>query len=158
VNMGLCRALNLMLGVAAVPAILPAAWPLAVVPLVYIAAVTALSRGEVHGGTRGVARFALISLTFVLVALAALTLREARRAWAGLMLVALLAWRVLPPFWDAYRVASPGAIRSAVRAGVLSLVLVDAVIGATYAGALYGVAILATALLAAVLARLFSVT
>ena len=158
VNMGLCRALNLMLGVAAVPAALAGAWPLALVPLVYIAAVTRLSRGEVHGGTRGVARFALISLGVVLVALTAMTLLPARRSWTGLILVVLLAWRVWPPFWSAYRVPGPGAIRNAVKVGVLSLVLVDAVIGAAYAGALYGAAILATALVAAALARLFSVT
>ena len=53
VNMGLCRGLNLLLGVAAAPAVLPSAWLLAVFPVTYIAAVTALSRGEVHGGRRG---------------------------------------------------------------------------------------------------------
>src|SRR5687768_18126364 len=50
-NMAACRALNLMLGVAAVPAVLPAAWPIAAVPLLYIYAITVLSRGEVHGGS-----------------------------------------------------------------------------------------------------------
>ena len=46
VNMGMCRGLNLLLGVAAVPAVLTEAWPLALLPLVYISAVTAVSRGR----------------------------------------------------------------------------------------------------------------
>lgn len=50
VNMGLCRALNLGLGISAAPAVLASHWPLMGLPLVYIAAVTVLSRGEAHGG------------------------------------------------------------------------------------------------------------
>ena len=157
-NMGMCRALNLLLGVAAVPPALAGAGPLAVVPLVYIAAVTALSRGEVHGGKRGVGLFALISLSFVLLALAVVALSTPRRSFAALALIALLTWRVWPPFWRAYRQPAAGAIRAAVKAGVLSLVLVDAVIGATYAGPVYAAAILATALVASALAWLFAVT
>ena len=83
VNMGLCRALNLLLGIAAAPAMLTDAWPLALLPLVYIAAVTAVSRGEVHGGRRGVTAYALISLSLVLVGLAAVAIgREAYRQLA----------------------------------------------------------------------------
>ena len=55
VNMGLCRGLNLVLGMAAVPATISGHWPLALLSFVYIAAVTAVSRGEVHGGKRGAA-------------------------------------------------------------------------------------------------------
>ena len=46
VNMGLCRAGNLMLGVAAAPEALRWAWPLGGLPLVYITAVTTVSRGR----------------------------------------------------------------------------------------------------------------
>ena len=49
-------------------------------------------------------------------------------------------------------------IRRAVRAGVLSLVLLDSAISAAYAGPLYAAAVLATGLVAGSLARLFSVT
>jgi 4-hydroxybenzoate polyprenyltransferase len=157
VNMGLCRGLNLMLGVAAAPAALASAWYLAILPVVYIAAVTAVSRGEVHGGGRGIAAFALISLNVVLIALAWLAVMGASPWWA-LLLTAVLAWRVLPPFWAAYRQPDAGRIRHAIRAGVLSLVLLDAVIGAAYAGAIYSMLILATGIAAAALARVFAVT
>ena len=156
VNMGLCRALNLLLGVSAAPGAVATSWPLALLPLVYITAVTALSRGEVGGGRRGVAGFALISLTVVLAG--AFEVARGARAWAALVLVAALAWRVLPPFLAAYRSPDAGTIRGAIRTGVLSLVLLDAIIGTTFGGPLYGVLILATGVVAGALARVFAVT
>jgi 4-hydroxybenzoate polyprenyltransferase len=157
-NMGLCRGLNLILGMAAVPATISGHWPLALLSFVYIAAATAVSRGEVHGGKRGPAGLALISLSGVVGVLAAIAVRSGPRAMAAIPLTIVLAWRVLPPFWKVYQDPQPGLIRLAVRAGVLSLVLVDAVIATAYAGPLYGAIVLATAVAAGLLARLFSVT
>ena len=62
VVMGACRGLNLLLGIAAAPAVLAGSWPLTLIPFTYIAAVTVVSRGEVHGGKRGPAALALVSL------------------------------------------------------------------------------------------------
>ncbi len=157
-NMGACRGLNLLLGIAAAPAVLGHAWPLAIIPLVYISAVTLVSRGEVHGGKRGAAGLALISLGGVIVALTVLAAAAGPGRIAALAVLLLLTWRVVPPFWRVYREPQPGLIRQAVRAGVLSLVLVDATFGAAFAGPLYAAAILATGVAAAGLARLFSVT
>jgi hypothetical protein len=97
-------------------------------------------------------------LSLVVIALLAVALRRGGGSWAGVAFAAVLAWRVLPAFWGAYRAPEPGPIRHATRTGVLSLVLLDAVLGATYGGALYSVGILATGLVAALLARLFAVT
>jgi 4-hydroxybenzoate polyprenyltransferase len=158
VNMGLCRGLNLVLGIAAVPATLSGHWPLALLSFVYIAAVTAVSRGEVHGGKRGVAAPALISLTGVVAALAVIALGSGSRAIPAFALTIALGWRVLPAFWRVYTDSRPASIRRAVKAGVLSLVLVDAVLSTAYAGPLYGALVLATAVVAGLLARLFPVT
>ena len=157
--MGACRGLNLLLGMAAAPAVLAGSWPLTLIPFTYIAAVTVVSRGEVHGGKRRPAGLALVSLGGVIMALAGVSAAAAagRRLGAGAVAL-LLAWRVLPPFWRAYQDPAPGRIREAVRTGVLSLVLVDATLGAAYAGPLFGAVVLATAVVAAGLARLFAVT
>jgi 4-hydroxybenzoate polyprenyltransferase len=157
-NMALCRALNLLLGVAAVPTALTASWPLAAIPLLYIWAVTTLSRGEVHGGSRRAATSALISLTLALLALTGVTMIAEASPAAALLLTGLLAWRVLPAFWSAWRRPAPLTIRSAVRNGVLSLVLLDAALGAAFGGAAWGAIILGTGLAAAWLARRFAVT
>jgi 4-hydroxybenzoate polyprenyltransferase len=160
VNMGACRALNLLLGMTAASGAVAAAWPLALLPLTYIAGVTVLSRGEVAGGKRPVALLALALVGLVAVAAIALAARPTDRvalAWA-VILAAGFAIRLLPAFWRAWRDPSPATIRTAVRTGVLSLVLLDAVIAAAYADIMVSLAVLATAVLAGRLARLFAVT
>jgi 4-hydroxybenzoate polyprenyltransferase len=153
--MGACRGLNLCLGMAAAPVGLLGRWPLALVPFVYICSITAVSRGEVHGGKRRVAAGALAGVIGVVAAVAALGVRGDR---VSLIFTVLLAWRVLPPFARAYRTPDPRTIRTAVRAGVLSLVVLDAALAAIYAGAAYGLAVLALSVLAYGLSRLFAVT
>jgi 4-hydroxybenzoate polyprenyltransferase len=158
ITMGLCRALNLLLGVAAVPIVVTLSWPLAIIPLLYIGGVTTLSRGEVHGGRRGPAAFALISLTVAWMVVTAIALRAGERAVAALALAILLGWHLLPAYWRAWKSPSAAVIRAAVKRGVLSLVLLDATIGAAFAGPLYAVGILATGVAAAWLARRFAVS
>lgn len=167
INMGMCRALNLMLGMSAVAGTITTYWPLGLIPLIYISAVTVVSRGEVHGSRRPVVLLGLSLVTSVVIGLAwlswspwpaaAVSSPESSRVWA-LGFTAWLAWRVLPAFWRASADPSPGPIRNAVRTGVLALVLVDAVIATAYAGIIYGLAVLAAGLLAWSLARLFAVT
>jgi hypothetical protein len=134
-------------------------WMLAWLPLTYITGVTVLSRGEVRGGRRPVAIAALGMVGTVVAGAAwmAVARRDAAAWWAGL-LAAFLAVRVLPAFWRAVRTPAPPTIRAAVRTGVLSLVVLDAVIAAAYADIMNSLAVLATALLAAWLARRFAVT
>lgn len=155
--MGLCRALNLLLGVAAIPGMLNARAAIAGIPFAYVVAITSLSRGEVHGGVRQVATFALISLGIALSGLALVALLSAEPLWSGVVFLAL-TWRVLPPFVAARRTLAARDVGHAVRTGVLSLVLVDAVIGTAFAGPVYGALILTIALIAGWLARLFAVT
>jgi hypothetical protein len=158
ITMGVCRGLNLVLGMAAVPAAVAGHWTIALLSVAYIAAVTMVSRGEVHGGRKPIAALALTALAAVLIALAAIAIRSTRGLVPALVLAGALAWRVLPPFAAAYTDPRPMVIRRAVKAGVLSLVLLDAALSAAYAGPVYAAIVLATALAAGSLARLFSVT
>jgi 4-hydroxybenzoate polyprenyltransferase len=158
VNMGACRGLTLVLGLAAVPGGLAARWPLMFIAWTYIAAVTVVSRGEVLGGSRRVGTLSLGLLAAVLAALVGVSIAGPAHPAPPLVLTLWLAWRVLPPFRAARERPDPAVIRTAVRAGVLSLVLLDAVIASAYAGMIYGLAVLATALLAFGLARQFAVT
>lgn len=158
INMGACRGLNLLLGVSAAPALLGQRWYLALIPVAYIAAITAVSRGEVHGGGRGAGLLALALVGAVILGLLALTATPAFGLLALLPFLVLFAWRVLPPFWRAYLVPQPGRIQTAVKAGVLSLIVLDSAIAAGYAGLAYGAAVLALLLVAGGMARLYAVT
>lgn len=155
--MGGCRGLNLLLGMAAVPAAMAGGWPLMLLPFVYIVAVTAVSRGEVHGGRATTCALAFAVVAGIAAALMGLAAARGPAVW-GLAIAGLLAWRVLPPFRRAWRHPEPLLLRQAVRTGVLSLIFLDASLAATYAGGLYGLAVLALAPIAYGLSRLFAVT
>ncbi len=161
-TMGGCRGLNLLLGVAAIPAMLAALWPLALLPVAYIAAITAISQGEVHGGDRRTGWLAVVLLGGVLATLLGLAFAGSSTgssaAWWALPFLALLAWRTLPPFAAAARRPEPALIGAAVRAGVLSLILLDAALAAALAGPLPALAVLALWPLSMALARAFAVT
>lgn len=159
INMGACRGLNLLLGMsAASPGMIGERWHLALLPVAYVAAITAISRGEVHGGSRGPGLLALGLLGAVIMALVALTQTP---AFALLPMLPFLLWfagRVAPRFWRAYRAPHPVYIRAAVKAGVLGLILLDATLAAGYAGTGYGAAVALLLFAAGWLARRFTVT
>ena len=50
INMGLCRAFNLLLGMSVYELGVLEHFSVIIIPLIYIAAITLVSRGEVHGG------------------------------------------------------------------------------------------------------------
>jgi 4-hydroxybenzoate polyprenyltransferase len=158
INMGLCRALNLLLGITAAGHITPSRYVLAMVPLAYIAGITSLSRGEVKGGTRAAARISAMWLAATLGFLcAAAVMVGVQAAWC-LPFVIVLLFRFAGPFHRAFRTLAPSAIGFAVKTGILSLILLDASLAAIFAGPWYAVGILLLYLPATLLARLFAVT
>ncbi|MEX0928946.1 MAG: UbiA-like protein EboC, partial [Balneolales bacterium] len=157
--MGMCRGGNLLLGVSIVPAAVFEFWFLGAVPIVYIAAITLISQGEVHGGTGKTGISSLIMLTLVFAALAGLAfyIPDFNLPAAAVMLV-LLASLVLPAFIRAARSPTPGLIKNAVKRGVISLIILNAVIAAGFAGWMTGVIVLLLLPLSLALERLFAVT
>ncbi|WP_218081226.1 UbiA-like protein EboC [Anthocerotibacter panamensis] len=156
-NMGACRGLNLLLGVSAVPVQVGRWWFLAWVPLAYIAAITAISHGEVHGGKQQTGVLALGLLGLVLLAVLALTSQQGQLL-PTLPMLGLLAGLVLPPFIQAAKQPEPFYIRRAVRAGVLALIVLDAALAACFAGLVYALGVLLLLPISRGLARRFAVT
>ncbi|WP_226889575.1 UbiA-like protein EboC [Nostoc sp. MG11] len=157
-NMGLCRGSNLLLGVSAVPAIVWERWYLALIPVLYIAAITAISQGEVHGGKKITGILALVLIAIVLTAVLALGLLEDYTVMAALPFAVLLAIRVVPNFIQAAREPVPDKIRTAVKVGVLSLIVLDATIASGFAGLYYGLLVLLLLPISMKLAQVFAVT
>ncbi len=157
-NMGVCRGCNLLLGVSAVPAMVFESWFLALIPIAYIAAVTAISQGEVHGGKGSTGIAALLLVGAVIVGILALGLLKDYEVLAALPFIALFAGRVLPAFVKAVREPSPNQIQRAVKAGVLSLIVLDATVAAGFAGWPFGLLVLSLLPISMTLAQLFAVT
>ena len=157
-NMGVCRGGNLLLGISAVPEAVSDRWYLALVPIIYIAAITAISQGEVYGGRKitGIVAIALIGL--VIGNIVGLGLLPEYSLLVTLPFLTLFATLILPPFVRAAVTPSPELIQTAVKAGVLSLIVLDATIAAGFADWVYGLFLLALLPASRFLARLFAVT
>jgi len=157
-NMGVCRGGNLLLGISVVPAMVEEYWFLALIPIVYIAAVTAISRGEVHGTKGNTGIIALLLIGIVIAGLVGLGLLKDYEVLAALPFLALFAGRVLLPFIKAVREPTPNQIRMAVKAGVLSLIVLDATVAAGFSSLFYGLLVLSLLPLSIALAQIFAVT
>jgi len=157
-TMGLCRGGNLLLGVSVVPAAIAPNLYLMALPVAFVGAITSVSQGEVHGGSRRTGLLALGLVAGVVAGLLALGLRPDHRLLPAAPFVALFALQVGPPFVRAARTPAPQPIREAVQAGVVALIPLNAALAAGFAGWAYGLVVLALLLLSMGLSRLFEVT
>ncbi len=123
--MGLCRGGNLLLGMSAAWPALLVWWPVALVPVIYIAAITLISQDEVHGGKR--AFLYLAGLLYLLVHTAQGSVAFFRGNFSGaLLLIVLHAFLIGKPLLAAIRTPVGPLIGKAVKAGVLSLIVMNA--------------------------------
>lgn len=124
-NMGLCRGLNLWLGLSLLVGGLSAGKWLGMVPVIYIAAITMISRDEVHGGKRQTLYWA--GLLYILVSSVQLAVAfEAGKLLYTFPFVGLHLWLVGKPLLAAIEQPIGPTIGKAVKAGVLSLIVMDA--------------------------------
>jgi len=157
-NMGICRGGNLLLGVSVVPAMITQVWFIALIPIIYIGAITAISQGEVQGGKTSTGIIAIILMTIVMGSLLALGLLPDYHPLLVVPLVILLTVKIFPPFVEATKNPNPAAIQIAVRTGVISLIILDSALATGFGGLIYGLLVLSLLPLSASLGRLFSVT
>ena len=158
INMGMCRGGNLLLGVSAVPGAIGDRWYLTLIPIVYIAAITAISQGEVHGGKKITGFVAIALIISVIGSILALSILPEYTLLITLPFLTLFIALVLPPFIKAAVNPSPSLIQTAVKAGVLSLIVLDATIAAGFTNWIYGLSVLALLPLSRLLAKMFAVT
>ncbi|MEO0330712.1 MAG: UbiA-like protein EboC, partial [Bacteroidota bacterium] len=137
INMGLCRGGNLLLGISLIPTAIAGYWYLSLIPIVYIAAITMVSRGEVHGGNRSALWGGAGLYTTVILALATLAIRE-QSGWVAFVFLALFASQIYPPLFKAIRHTQPQLIGKAVKAGVISLIILNAVFASIFASGIFG--------------------
>lgn len=158
VFMGLCRGGNLLLGGSILPAVLPEIWFIALIPVIYISAITLISRGEVSGGKRIHGKLALLMIIIVIASIPLFAFFERFNFWIALPFLILFAYMVLPAFWRASQTAEAGDIKNAVKRGVVSLVIFNSVLAAGFAGWTLGLIVLLLFPLSMGVAKLFAVT
>ncbi|MHA4810895.1 UbiA-like protein EboC [Flavitalea flava] len=157
INMGLCRGLNLLLGISIVPMALSQYWMIGLVPVIYIAAITMISKGEVHGGKKTTLYTAVVLYSLVIAAIAYVAFTR-----GNLLLVlgflALFALLIFPPLGKAIKEPKGPLIGKAVKAGVIALIVMNAAWAAAFGTVYVALAILLLLPLSLRLAKLFAVT
>ncbi|WP_187263368.1 UbiA-like protein EboC [Pontibacter beigongshangensis] len=158
VNMGSCRGGNLLLGVSANPEMVGELWFIALIPIVYIAAITMISRGEVHGGNPSALKGAIVLYAFVLAGILCLTLLPQFNVLYSIPFLLLFGYFIFPPLIRAMPAKEPKLIMKAVKAGVVALIIMDASIAAGFAGWPYGLLVLLLLPVSVIMAKSFAVT
>jgi len=156
--MGLCRGGNLLLGVSIVPGILFQSWFLAFIPIVYIASITLISRGEVSGGSRMHGFIAVGMLTAVIIALLIFTFIPEYNLMTALPFLLLFAWMVFPAYLNAAINPEALTIKNAVKRGVLSLIFLNSVIASGFSGLILGMIVACLFPISVLFSKLFAVT
>jgi 4-hydroxybenzoate polyprenyltransferase len=158
INMGLCRSGNLLLGISVVPALLNTAWYLGLLPLVYVAAITIISRGEVHGKNRNALFLGAGMYTTIFVAIFILAFEKSPGYLQILPFLAFLGYRLFPPLFQAIQTQEPRYIGKSVKAAVLSLIVVNASLATAFSGWPIGLLILVLLPISLGFAKKFAVT
>lgn len=157
-NMGLCRGANLMLGVSVFGENLSELSFLAIIPIIYITAITMVSRGEVHGGNRTNLTLAIVLYILTVSMIMSLSLMEAFSLKSCLPFLLLLLAMVMPPLIKAWKTTLPQSIGKAVKFGVIGLIILDAAIAAGFSGWFFGLLLLILLPFSILLAKAFAVT
>jgi 4-hydroxybenzoate polyprenyltransferase len=156
INMGLCRGLDLLLGMSLVPEVITQFGFLAIAPILYIAAITMISRGEVHGGKSNTMLAAAGLYGVVILAIVAWSI--ANHAYYALIFLVLLIILIFPPLVRAFRAPIGPNIGKAVKAGVLALIIMNAAWAAATGAILLAVIIALLLPVSIATAKLFAVT
>lgn len=156
--MGLCRGGNLLLGVSIIPGILLENWFLAIIPVVYIASITLISRGEVTGGSRVHGFTAVGMIVSVIIALFLLAIKPGYSVLTALPFLILFGWMVLPAFLNAAINPEALTIKNAVKRGVLSLIFLNSVLASGFSGIFFGLIVVCLFPLSIFLSKAFAVT
>ncbi len=156
-TMGMCRGGNLLLGMSVLPESFQQWGFVALLPIAYIGAITLISQDEVHGGKKRTLYIAVFLYLVVLAAQLFIADRQGNVLFA-LPFVLLHAWLIGRPLYNAIQNPIGPLIGKAVKAGVLSLIVMNASWCMAFGLWPVALAVLALLPLSILLARVFAVT
>lgn len=155
-NMGICRGLNLLLGITILGNY--SHWGFFIFPVIYIAAITLISRGEVHGNNKGHIILAGALYSSVILGIGVLFSTLGLNVLEAVPFLLLFGFFIFRPLLKAYSDNSPKNIKKAVMAGVISIIVLDASLAVGFSHWWVGIVILLLLPLSIYLSKLFAVT
>ena len=157
INMGLCRGGNLLLGMSVIVSSLQELWWIGIIPVLYIAAITMISRGEVHGGNQSILYFA--GFLYIIVSISQLIMSyQFGNLFITLPFVFLHTFLIFKPLIVAIQTPIGPNIGKAVKAGVLALIVMDAAWVSTSGNYPLAIGVLLLLPLSIRIAKMFAVT
>ena len=157
INMGLCRSFNVILGTSVAPLLYTHFW-LFIIPIIYIGAITTISRGEVAGNNYKELKIGFVLYCLVFCILLWLNYSNQGSWLLQIPFMGTFGVIILLPLVKAIRNPIPSNIGKAVKMGVLALIILDATLAVTFAGPIYSLIILTLLPVSFLLARFFAVT
>ena len=157
INMGLCRGGNLLLGMSVIISPLQELWWIGIIPMLYIAAITMISRGEVHGGNQSILYFA--GFLYIIVSISQLVMSyQFGNLFITLPFVFLHIFLIFKSLIVAIQTPIGPNIGKAVKAGVLALIVMDAAWVSTSGNYRLAIGVLLLLPLSIRIAKMFAVT
>lgn len=156
-NMGLCRGFNLLLGMSIIPEALSRFGWLAGIPIIYIAAITMISRGEVHGGSKKTLYTAVVFYLVVILTIFGVSLNNGH-FYLALVFLLMFGAMIFPPLFRAVSEPVGKNIGKAVKSGVIALILMNAAWASAFGNPELAIAIALLLPVSLGLSRLFAVT
>lgn len=158
-NMGACRCANLMLGISVVPKAMEQLWFLGLIPILYIGAITLVSKGEVYGADRRTVENGILLYMLMLLGVLNMGIFLDKFKFFQALPFLLLFLLITVPSWVQVLKKREGAdIRKTVKTGILSLIALDASLAAGFAGFEFGALVLILLPLSVWIAKKFTVT
>lgn len=157
INMGLCRGGNLILGMSIIENAVIQWGLISILPICYIAAITMISRGEVHGGNKNTLYFAAFLYILVSSCQLYISFKLGNILFAAAF-VALHIYLIFKPLITAIDNPIGSNIGKAVKAGVLSLIVMNAAWVSVSGNIIFALAVLCLLPISISLAKFFAVT
>ncbi|MBC7759478.1 MAG: UbiA-like protein EboC [Phormidesmis sp. FL-bin-119] len=156
-NMGVCRGMNLWLGLSILSYSFNQWQILGMIPLIYIFSITMISQGEVHGGSvRNLYTGGFLYLVVICFILAVAQIKD--NLFLTLVFLLPFALMIFLPLIKAIEDPVGKNIGKAVKAGVISVILMDAAWAATFGTGYVAIAIVCLLPISIWLSRRFAVT
>ncbi|ATL49698.1 polyprenyltransferase [Chitinophaga caeni] len=157
VNMGICRGLNLLLGMSIINESIDSMGWVAILPIVYISAITLISRDEVHGGQKGPLRIAATCYFLVYATILFIAYMNGK-IWQVLPFIAIFIFLTNRPLLKAIKNPVGPNIGAAVKGGIIALIAMDAAWAASFATLPYAVSVLLLLPVSLIISKWISVT
>lgn len=163
-NMGICRAVNWLLGMSICATFFSSFLLWLIIPLLYIFGITLVSRSEVIGekGNNLIIGVGLYIFVILVIALSGLSSNRTTGIFIFFMLMPFIIYffhKVLKPTLLAINGGGkPELVMKAVKSAVIGVIIVDASVAVIFLGIIYGVIILVLMPSSIYLSKRFAVT